>query len=307
MDPSYEDIARKFLDHYFRIAGAMDPPGDNADELWDEEDGFFYDVLYLPDGSTRRLKVLSMVGLLPLCAVTIIPESMMQRCPSLLRQIRTFYERSPELAANIHRSDKPGERNRYLLSVFTEEKLRRVLARMLDENHFLGSYGIRSLSKWHEPHPYQLSLHGEEYRVAYEPAESSSSLFGGNSNWRGPVWYPVNSLIIRSLVQLYQYYGDGFLVECPTGSGKKMTLFEVAREISERLANTFRRDASGRRPVFGGAEKFQTDPHWKDYLLFYEFFHGDDGSGLGASHQTGWTALVTSLSGGPGVGGGVRG
>jgi hypothetical protein len=295
VDQSYEDIARKFLDHFFQIAGAMDPRGEHDDELWDQEDGFFYDVLNLPDGSSRRLKVRSMVGLLPLCAVSLVPGAVMEKCPSLLRRIQTFFARSPELGANLHPADRPGVHGHYLLSVVTEEKLRRILARMLDEERFLAPHGIRSLSKFHERHPYRLALDGQEYTVAYEPAESSTSLFGGNSNWRGPIWFPVNALIIRSLIQLYQYYGDELLVECPTGSGQMMTLFEVAREISNRLVSTFRRNAEGRRPVFGGAEKFQKDPHWRDYLLFYEYFHGDNGAGIGASHQTGWTGLAARL------------
>ena len=292
VDPSYEDIALKFLDHFLRIAGAMDRAGEHADELWDEEDGFFYDVLYLPDGSAQRLKVRSMVGLLPMCAVSLISAKIAKKCPRLLKRARQFFERSPEMAANLHPVEKPGVNGRHLLSVLDERNLRRVLARMLDETRFLSPHGIRALSKWHEKNPFKFTLAGHEYTVAYEPAESTSSLFGGNSNWRGPIWFPVNGLLIRALLQLYQYYGDEFRIECPTGSGHQMTLFEVANEISTRLISTFRKDAAGRRPVFGGVEKFQTDPHWRDHLLFYEYFHGDNGAGIGASHQTGWTGLV---------------
>jgi hypothetical protein len=295
VDSSYEDIALKFMDHFLRIAGAMDPAGVHDDELWDEEDGFFYDVLCLPDGSAQRLKVRSMVGLLPLCAVSLIPAEVAARCPNLLKRAKQFFDRSPELTANLHQADQPGCKGRYLISVLSEPKLRRVLARMLDEERFLGPYGIRALSKWHEKHPYKFTLGGHEYTVAYEPAESTSGLFGGNSNWRGPVWFPVNALIVRALLQLYQYYADDFKVECPTGSGRMMNLFDVAKEISNRLANTFRRNDSGQRPVFGGNEKFQSDPHWRDHLLFYEYFHGDNGAGIGASHQTGWTGLVARL------------
>jgi hypothetical protein len=295
VDPSYEDIALKFMDHFLRIAGAMDPAGEHDDELWDEEDGFYYDVLCLPDGKAQRLKVRSMVGLLPLCAVSLIPADIAKKCPNLLKRVKLFFERYPEISANLHRAEVPGCKGRYLLSVLSEVKLRRVLARMLDEERFLGPYGIRALSKWHEKNPYRFTLAGHEYVVAYEPAESTSGMFGGNSNWRGPVWMPVNALLVRALLQLYQYYADDFQVECPTGSGRMMNLFDVAKEISNRLANTFRREASGKRPLFGGVEKFQTDPHWRDHLLFYEYFHGDNGAGIGANHQTGWTGLIARL------------
>jgi hypothetical protein len=212
-----------------------------------------------------------------------------------MRRIERFLERRPGLVANIHPVDQKGVAGRRLLSILTESKLRRVLARMLDEERFLSPYGIRSLSRWHKDHPYTFQVHGEEYRVVYEPAESGSGMFGGNSNWRGPVWFPVNILIIRALLEMYQYYGDDFRIDCPTGSGRSMSLFEVARELSSRLVAIFRKDQYGRRPVFGGANKFQEDPHWRDCLLFYEYFHGDNGAGMGASHQTGWTGLVARL------------
>ncbi len=291
-DPSYQDMVLKFVQHFLWIAGSMDRVGDNQDELWDEEDGFFYDVLVLPDGSAKRIKVRSMVGLLPLMAVTVIEPEMIEAMPEVIERIQTFVNKRPELVANIHPINQPGYNGRRMLSVVNEDKLRRILGRMLDEDRFLSPYGIRSLSRWHEENPFVVSVHGEQFRVDYLPAESNSGLFGGNSNWRGPVWFPVNTLLIRSLLSYYSYFGDDFKIECPTGSGKMMTLYEVAREIGLRLARCFERDVQGRRPVFGGTEKFQEDPFWRDNLLFYEYFHGDNGAGLGANHQTGWTGLV---------------
>jgi hypothetical protein len=294
-DPSYEEMATKFLDHFFWIAAAMDRVGEHQDELWDEEDGFFYDLLRLPDGTATRIKVRSMVGLLSLCATTVIPREMVEKLPGFLEKAREFLKRHGELLVNIHPPEKPGEKGRYLLSVLNEEKLRRVLTRMLDEERFLSPYGIRSLSKWHRDHPYVFSVHGEEYKVEYLPAESNTGMFGGNSNWRGPIWFPVNLLIIRGLLQFYQYYGDSFTIECPTGSGNQMTLYQVASEISGRLTRIFLQNEQGRRPVYGETHKFQTDPHWRDHILFYEYFHGDNGAGLGASHQTGWTGVVAKI------------
>ena len=291
-DPSYEQIADKFLEHFLWIAGAMDPEGNLANELWDEDDGFFYDVLYMPDGSACRLRLKSMVGLLPMCAISIIPEEMIAKYPRLMKRVQRFFERRPELAANLHDPSVPGEQGRRLLSVLNRDNLVRVLARMLDETQFLGEYGIRSISKEHQDKPYVFDMNGTEYKVQYEPAESSTGLFGGNSNWRGPVWLPVNALIGKALLLLYQYYGDSFKIECPTGSGVQKNLFEIANELSDRVGNIFRLNKDGRRPVFGDTEKFQTDPYWRDYLLFYEYFHGDNGAGIGASHQTGWTGLV---------------
>jgi hypothetical protein len=291
-DPSYEQIADKFLEHFLWIAGAMNPEGKNENELWDEEDGFFYDVLNMPDGTACRLRLKSMVGLLPMCAMTVIPGEILEKYPRLMKRVRNFFERRPELAANLHDPSVPGQRGRGLLSVLNDKNLVRVLTRMLDEKQFLGEYGIRSISKEHKGKPYVFDMNGTEYKVEYEPAESSTGLFGGNSNWRGPVWMPVNALIIRTLLLLYQYYGDSLKLECPTGSGVQKNLFEIANDISQRMGNIFRRDKRGHRPVFGDTEKFQTDPHWRDYLLFYEYFHGDNGAGIGASHQTGWTGLV---------------
>jgi hypothetical protein len=291
-DPAYEDLAGKFVDHFFWIAAAMNKPGD--DGMWDEEDGFYYDILRLPDGSARRLKVRSMVGLLPLCATTVIEKWQRDRIPSVTALMQRRTELMPELMESIHPTGPGhfGVADRGIIALLKPERLRRILVRMLDENEFLSPYGLRSLSKYHEHSPYVFHVDDREYRVDYLPAESDSGMFGGNSNWRGPVWFPVNILIIRALLQFYLYYGDDFKVECPTGSGKMMNLFDVSQEIAGRLALIFKRDEQGRRPVYGGTEKFQSDPNWRDYILFYEYFHGDNGAGLGASHQTGWTGLV---------------
>jgi hypothetical protein len=260
--------------------------------MWDEEDGFYYDVLRLPDGSATRLKVRSMVGLLPLCAATVFEGEALAKYPEFSERLQWFLESRPELRAAIHDPGKPGYAGRHLASILDETKLRRVLAKMLDENEFLSPYGLRSLSRYHAGHPYVIRAGGQEYRVSYLPAESDTGMFGGNSNWRGPIWMPVNILIVRALLHYYLYYGDAFTVECPTGSGRQMTLYEVAREIAGRLAAIFLRGKDGRRPVYGGAAKFQDDPHWRDCLLFYEYFHGDNGAGLGANHQTGWTGTI---------------
>jgi hypothetical protein len=294
-DPTYEDLALRFVEHFFAIAAAMDPIGEHPDELWDEEDGFFYDVLRFPDGTASRIKVRSMVGLLPLCAVTVISAEAITRFPQLAQRVRSYLDRNHDLLSNIGDSLTPGVHGRRLLSIVNETKLRRMLTRMLDEDRFFGPHGIRSLSRWHKDHPYRFWVHGEEYRVDYLPAESDTGMFGGNSNWRGPVWFPINLLIIRALLQYYLYYGDDFRIECPTGAGNKLTLFEVARELSDRLCGIFLRNQDGQRPVYGGTSKFQTDPHWRDLILFYEYFHGDNGAGLGASHQTGWTGTVARL------------
>ena len=265
--------------------------------MWDEEDGFYYDILRLPDGSATRLKVRSLVGLLPLCATTVIEKSQREQIPGAMAYVQERLRRIPELSATIHPTGPGhfGVAERGVLALVNPERLRRILTRMLDENEFLGPHGIRSISKFHERNPYVFLVNGQEYRVDYLPAESNTGMFGGNSNWRGPVWMPVNALIIRALQNFYLYYGDNFKIECPTGSGRLMNLFEVSKEISDRLVSTFTRDDQGRRPVYGGTEKFQTDPHWRDYILFYEYFHADNGAGLGASHQTGWTGLVAKL------------
>jgi len=294
-DPIYEDLAVKFYEHFLWIASAMCNVGDAHDSMWDEEDGFYYDVLRLPDGRATRLKVRSIVGLLPLCAVTVYPLEVLRQLPEFTARAKWFVEQHPDLAAGIHPPDRKGEQGRHMLALMDQERLRRVLARMLDPNEFLSDYGIRSLSRFHHEHPYHFNAGGQSYGVGYLPAESDSGMFGGNSNWRGPIWMPINALLIRSLVQRYSFYGDSFKIECPTGSGKHMTLFEVAIELINRLTRIFTRDEQGRRPVFGGAQKFQNDPHWRDHVLFYEYFHGDNGAGLGASHQTGWTAVIAGL------------
>jgi hypothetical protein len=290
-DPDYQDMALKFTEHFLWIASAMTHLGDDAG-MWDEEDGFYYDVLRLPDGRSQRLKVRSMVGLLPLCAATVLEGELGARYPELADRFHHFLEARPEICAAIHDPRKTGQAGRRLGSILDESKLRRVLAKMLDENEFLSSFGIRSLSRYHAEHPYVIQAGGQEYRVSYLPAESDTGMFGGNSNWRGPIWMPVNALIIRALLQYYLYYGDKFSVECPTGSGQTMNLFQVAEEIARRLGNIFLRDKDGHRPVYGGNRKFQDDPHWRDNVLFYEYFHGDNGAGLGASHQTGWTGVI---------------
>jgi hypothetical protein len=290
-DPDYIDMALKFTEHFLWIASAMLHMGGSGG-MWDEEDGFFYDVLRLPNGQAQRLKVRSMVGLLPLCAATSFEGQVMAKYPEIVERLQWFLAARPELRASIHDAVQPGVAGRYLASILDEAKLRRVLAKMLDENEFLSPYGIRSLSRYHADHPYVVQAGGHEYRVPYLPAESDTGMFGGNSNWRGPIWTPVNGLIVRALLQYYVYYGDAFTVECPTGSGRRMNLYRVAEEISRRLSGIFLRGKDGRRPVYGGAGKFQDDPHWRDLLLFYEYFHGDNGAGLGASHQTGWTGIV---------------
>jgi hypothetical protein len=265
--------------------------------MWDEEDGFYYDVLRLPDGSATRLKVRSMVGLLPLCATTVIEPWQRERLPHTMKGLRDRLSRMPELLNSIHPTGPGhlGYGERGIAALVHPDRLRRILSRMLDEEEFLSPYGIRSLSRFHADHPYVFYAGGQEYRVGYLPADSDSGMFGGNSNWRGPIWFPVNALLIRALLSFFAYYGDSFRVECPTRSGRLMNLFEVAKEIAGRLARVFLRDERGRRPVFGGVEKLQSDPHWRDHILFYEYFHGDNGAGVGASHQTGWTALVAPL------------
>jgi hypothetical protein len=291
----YEDIAFRFLEHFLWITYAMDRIGENHDEMWDTKDGFFYDLLHFPNGDAMRLKVRSMVGLLPLCASTVVEGSAnIVQHPRLRGLIELFKKRHPELLKHVAPADGNfiGYAERRLLSVCNKEKLERILKYMLDENEFFGPYGIRSMSKYHLDHPFIFDLGGQHFEVKYLPAESNTGMFGGNSNWRGPVWMPVNALLIRSLLNLYQFYGDDFKVECPTGSGQQMTLFEVARELGHRLSKIFVRDENGKRAVYGGTKKFQDDPHWKDYILFYEYFHGENGAGLGASHQTGWTGII---------------
>lgn len=294
-DPSYIEMVIKFAGHFIWIASAMTHLGGSNEGMWDEEDGFFYDVLRLPNGQSQRLKVRSMVGLLPMCAASTFSGEVLAKYPEVAERFQWFLRARSDLVRMIHDPAKPGVGNRRLASILNEDKLRRVLTKMLDENEFLGPCGIRSLSRYHADHPFVFSAGGQDYTVAYLPAESDTGMFGGNSNWRGPVWMPVNGLIIRALLQYYSYFGDEFTIECPTGSGHHMTLYQVAKEISRRLASIFLRGDDGRRPVYGGTKKFQEDPYWRDLILFYEYFHGDNGAGLGASHQTGWSGIVARL------------
>jgi hypothetical protein len=293
-DPVYEDIASKFWEHFLTIAHAMANRGDASLCLWNEEDGFFYDVVNTRDGRRIPLKVRSMVGLIPLFAVETLEPAILARMDQFRRRMEWFLACRPDLTRNVASMVTPGQGERRLLSIADPDQLRRILAKMLDEREFLSPYGIRALSRVHKDQPYVFHLDDQEYVVDYEPAESTNALFGGNSNWRGPIWFPVNYLLIESLQRFHYYLGDDFKVECPTGSGTMMNLWEVATEISRRLSSIFlRRD--GRRAAYGGNERFQTDPHWRDLVLFHEYFHGDSGRGLGASHQTGWTAVVAKL------------
>ncbi len=294
-DPSYEDLASKFWEHFLYIAHAMNNRGDGEIKLWDEQDKFFYDVLHLPDAKPFPMKVRSMVGLIPLFAVETLEPELLDRLPDFKRRMEWFIQNRSDLTANVACMRTPGNAERRLLSIVSQDQLRSVLRVMLDENEFLSPYGIRAISRFHKDHPYTLQVNGTQHRVDYEPAESSTGLFGGNSNWRGPIWFPLNYLLVESLQKFHHYHGEDFKVECPVGSGQMLTLWEVAGEISKRLSRIFLKDAEQRRPVFGAAEKFQTDPNWRDLIPFHEYFHGDNGSGVGASHQTGWTGLVAKL------------
>ncbi|MET8151661.1 MGH1-like glycoside hydrolase domain-containing protein [Actinoplanes sp. NPDC049668] len=291
-DPVYIEQAQTFIEHFAWIAVAVNRSAGKAETMWDDQDGFFYDLLRLPDGSATRMKVRSLVGLLPLAAATVVGPEVIARHPQLLEQTRDFIARHPSVGSVLSGGRYAGERGHFLLALFDEERLRRILSRMLDQDEFLSPYGIRSLSRSHAEQPFELRVNGDVYRVPYLPAESDSGMFGGNSNWRGPVWFPMNALLIRALLNLHVCYGEEFTVECPTGSGVRMTLFEVAREISERLTRIFLPGQDGRRPCYGGNHVFADDEHWRDLLTFSEYFHGDNGAGLGASHQTGWTGLV---------------
>jgi hypothetical protein len=293
---AYEDVASKFCEHFLYISYAMahQAQGDDVN-LWDEEDGFFYDVLRLGNGGHVRVKIRSMVGLIPLFAVATFDSAQLEAMPAFTRRMQWFLEQRPALAASVVRMRTPGQGERGLLSIVTPERLRRILRRMLDEREFLSPYGVRALSRYHEHHPFVVRLDGTEHHVEYEPGESSTPLFGGNSNWRGPVWFPVNYLLIESLRTMHRYFGPGYTVECPTGSGRWMTLAQVADEIGRRLSRVFLVDGEGRRPVFGGDDRFDRDPHWQAHIPFHEYFHADTGRGAGASHQTGWTGLIASL------------
>jgi hypothetical protein len=291
----YEDMATKFFEHFLYIAKAMSSMGENNSGLWDEEDQFFYDVLKLPDGNSFKLKVRSMVGLIPLFAVEVLEDEEFMAAPEFARRLKWFLENRPELAALVSRWQEKKSGEKHLLSLLRGHRMKRILGRMLDETEFLSDYGIRALSKFHEQHPYSLDVHGTTFTVRYTPAEGDTALFGGNSNWRGPIWMPVNFLIIESLKKFHHYYGPDFKVEYPTGSGNFLSLAEIAAELSHRLSKIFVRNEGGERAVCGLNEKMQNDEHWKNYLLFYEYFHGDNGRGVGASHQTGWTGLIAKL------------
>ena len=298
-DDTYEDVATKFLEHFFFIAHAMnDRPatlGDEGFDLWDNEDGFYYDQLHVPGSGPQYLRVRSMVGLIPLLAVETLDATVLERLHGFRGRLEWFLTNRPDLCSDAASVIETGENKRRLFSVVNTERLRLILKRLLDESEFLSPYGVRSVSRYHLDHPFSLTLDGKTYEVKYEPAESTTGLFGGNSNWRGPIWFPLNYLLIESLQKFDHYYGEDFLVECPVGSGQMMTLWQAATELSQRLIRLFLQDTSGRRPALGDVEKFQTDPHWRNYILFNEYFHGDTGAGLGASHQTGWTGLVAKL------------
>jgi hypothetical protein len=293
--PIYQDMATKFFEHFMYIAGAMANIGGEGIDLWDKEDEFFYDVLHLPNGQRIPLRVRSMVGLIPLFAVETIEPELLEKLPDFKRHMDWFLNYRKDLAALVSRWQEPGMGERRLLSLLRGHRMKKILKRMLDESEFLSDYGVRAISRFHKENPYQFGVNGSTFSVEYKPAESDTGLFGGNSNWRGPIWFPVNFLIIESLQKFHYYYGDDFKIECPTGSGNYMTIDDVADELSHRLSKLFLLDERGRRPVFGYNTKIQTDPHFRDYVLFHEYFHGDNGSGVGASHQTGWTGLVAKL------------
>jgi len=294
-NPAYEDVASKFFEHFVHIAHAINVHGAEGLALWDEEDGFFYDAIHLPTGEQHYLKVRSMVGLIPLFAVETLEPEIIARLPGFQRRMKWFLDNMPDFASHVDRSEDSTNGARWLLSLVHRKQLVRIMGYMVDKEEFFSPHGIRALSKFHAAHPYILAVDGSEHRVDYEPAESQSGTFGGNSNWRGPVWFPTNFLMIESLQKFHHFYGDGFRVECPSGSGQQMSLWDVGAEISRSLTHIFLRDDNGRRPVYGSLEKFQNDPWWRDLILFYEYFHGDTGAGLGASHQTGWTGLVAKL------------
>jgi glycogen debranching enzyme len=294
-NPSYQDVANKFFEHFLNIAHAMHHIAGQNVSLWDEEDGFYYDVMRRPTGESFPVRVRSIVGLTPLFATATLEPETMERFPAFWRRARWFLEARPELGHHCEILDVPGHNERRLLSLVERDKLPRVLERVLSEEEFLSPYGVRSLSRAHARDPFVTRIDGQEYRVDYEPAESRTGLFGGNSNWRGPVWLPVNYLLVESLQRLHHYYGDALRVRCPTQGGREMTLWEVSTELSRRLIGLFVAGADGRRPAHGPSERVQRDPHFKDLVTFYEYFHGDTGEGLGARAQTGWTALVAKL------------
>jgi glycogen debranching enzyme len=294
-DPAYEDVASKFFEHFVNIAHAMNDMGTEGIALWDNEDGFYYDVLHLPNGDDHFLKIRSMVGLIPLFAVETLEPEIVDRLPGFKRRMQWFIDNHADVPEHIEMTQRSARGVRRLLSLANRKQLKRILSRMLDETEFLSPYGVRSLSRYHLDHPYEVQVNDHVSRVDYEPAESTSGLFGGNSNWRGPIWFPLNYLLVEALQKFHHYYGEDFKVECPARAGNEVDLWEVAAEISRRLVHIFVRGKDGRRPVAGGLELFQSNPHWKDLILFHEFFHGDNGAGIGANHQTGWTGLVAKL------------
>ena len=294
-NPDYEDLASKFWEHYVYIANSMNSENDPQKTLWDVEDGFFYDNLITSDRKLLPIRARTMVGFVPIFGTTVVPADILERYPDFRRRRQWFIEHRPDLVKSVEAMVVPGPNNNLIVGLVRREQLESMLRYMLDEKEFLSPYGIRSVSIYHRDHPLELNLGGQTFRLDYEPGESQTSLFGGNSNWRGPIWMPVNFLIVLALCEYHKYYGDSFRVECPTGSGRFMNLAEVANEIVCRLGNLFRRNRDGRRPVFGDCELFHTDPHWRDYIPFHEYFHGDTGRGCGASHQTGWTGLISLL------------
>src|SRR5438094_3995642 len=294
-EPCYQDVASKFWEHFIYIGHDMSHRGHDGMGLWNEEDGFVYGGLKLPNGEHFPMKIRSMVGLIPLFAVETLEPDVLDSLPDFKRRLEWFIDNRPDLTESIACMRTGGMGERRLLSIADREQLRRILKYMLDEQEFLSPYGIRAVSRFHRENPYKVNVNGSEHRVDYEPGESSTGLFGGNSNWRGPIWFPVNFLRVESLQKFHHYLGEDFKVEFPTGSGNMLTLWEVSTELSRRLSSTFLRDKNGRRPVFGNLETFQTDPNWNDLVLFHEYFHGDSGAGVGASHQTGWTGVVTKL------------
>jgi hypothetical protein len=293
-DKAYEDIASKFFEHFIYIVDAMSNLGENNEGLWDDEDGFFYDQIRFPDDGSVKMRVRSIVGLIPLFATEVLDEDDIADSPIFRDRMKWFAEKRPDLASLVSRWNEKSSNGKHLISLLRGYRMKSLLRYMLDEKEFLSEFGIRSLSKYHQEHPFKIAVNGADFGITYTPAESDSGLFGGNSNWRGPIWMPINYLIIDSLHRFHQYYGDGFKVECPTGSGNFMNLGEVASELYKRVSKLFLRDDKGNRPLFGNNQKMQTDPHFKDYILFYEFFDGDNGRGAGASHQTGWTGLIAN-------------
>ncbi len=292
---AYEDMATKFFEHFIYIAHAMNNFGESDEDLWDQEDGFYYDVLHRPDGSHEFLKVRSLVGLIPLLAVETMDDDQYNSLPEFKARVEWFLGHRQDLSRNVTDLRKVGMHERRLLSIVSPDRLRTILSKMLDETEFLSPHGIRAVSRFHHDHPFVMDVNGTQYRVDYEPAESTTGLFGGNSNWRGPIWFPINYLLVEALQKFDYYLGPEFTVPDPMGTGNELSIGEAASELSRRLTRTFLRGADGRRPVYGGTEIFQTDPHWRDHVLFFEYYHGDNGAGLGASHQTGWSALVAKM------------